>query len=170
MRPSEFVAPSSVDRSGVSAEVASELPSPSSESSPIAEAISESGDSAEVSAEDVGSVPSAEDRASLKLVPPVLAVPAVAPSDDPADGVEVVEEDEAGALGSRICCCIARIWSMRLVTASILIVHCDRRRRRELERDQWSRNTERMPSSATRCSTSSATDGGSTEYSTPLSP
>ena len=122
--PSEFVAGSSEDRSGVSAEVSVEL----SSVPPIAEAISESGDRAEV----VGSVPSAEDRASLKLVDPLPVVPVVAPSDVPSDVLEVAE-DEARALGSASCCCIARIWSMRLVTASILINHCDRRRRRQLE-------------------------------------
>src|ERR1700759_867840 len=76
LTPSELVEGRSEAMSGVRDEVLESVPSP------IAEAIRESGDSAEV----VGSVPSAEDRASLKLVDPV---PVVAPSDAPPESAEV---------------------------------------------------------------------------------
>ena len=116
---SEAVDGSIVARSGVSESVEVPLVSP------IAEAISESGERAEFRAVvAVGSVlPSADDNASLKLVDPL---PVVAPSDAPPESVEVAEEARA-LPGSVSCCCIARIWSMRLVTASILILHWDRR-------------------------------------------
>jgi hypothetical protein len=136
--PSEFVAGSSEERSEDNVEVSVESPLVS----PIADAISESGDRAEFNAavgpvvpraEDSAPVesvvPSAEDKASLKLADPL---PVVAPSDAPPESVEVAE-DATALLGSVICCCIARIWSMRLVTASILIIHSDRRTRRQLE-------------------------------------
>src|ERR1700749_114951 len=137
-RPGEFVTGSSEERSEVNAEVPVDSPLVS----PIADAISESGDRAEFSAavgpvvpraEDSAPVesvvPSAEDKASLKLADPL---PVVAPSDAPPELVEGA--GDAGArLGSVICCCIASIWSMRLLTASILIIHSDRRPRRQLE-------------------------------------
>jgi hypothetical protein len=139
LRPSELEAGRSEARSEVTVELVSGAPGVVSVP-PIAEAISDAGDSAELTAvvafvpsalvEPVEPVPSADDSALLKLVDPA---PVAAPVDVAGGEVPTVaadEEEEAlvalvgllvALLGSAICCCIARIWEMRLVTASILI-------------------------------------------------
>ncbi len=115
--------------SGGSAE---EVPVVASVPPPIAEAISESGERAELTAVEP-LVESAEDRASLKLVGVEPVVARVAASVAPADATPDVVWEPAAPAGSENCCRIARIWPMRLSTASILILHRDRRRRRQLE-------------------------------------
>jgi hypothetical protein len=64
----------------------------------------------------VAALASAEFRASPKLLEETVAPPLAAV-------LALDSSEEARALGSESCCCIATIWLMRLSMAEILILH-----------------------------------------------